>query len=234
MRWLRGFHFQGGCHVQRKKGGAVSLTACGSQKTKERFESQMFVNDSDHHSVILRNINLEAAEVFFVKFLKFTGLPSLKLTLVSGRLTFIKEATFRSNILRMGCLRFRGQATAVDVGKILQERFLQSWGSGPWDETSTKKPGDLWYNRGTFALIHSSCACMWLFNKRTQNTRTSYLRDSRLDISDSCRFTLNLDFDKNQFLCTVTKIISKDMQCFALPKLISPFYFFLSIHRVKL
>ena len=25
----------------------------------------MFVNDSDHHSVILRNINLEAAEVFF-------------------------------------------------------------------------------------------------------------------------------------------------------------------------
>lgn len=94
----------------------------------------MFVNDSDHHSVTLRNFNLEAAEVFFVLITEvyWTTFPKTNIrSLVSGRLTFIKEATFRSNILRMGCLRFRGQATAVDVGKILQERFLQSWGSGP-------------------------------------------------------------------------------------------------------
>lgn len=116
------------------------------KRQRERVDSQMFVNDSDHHSVTLRNFNLEAAEVFFVLITEvyWTTFPKTNIrSLVSGRLTFIKEATFRSNILRMGCLRFRGQATAVDVGKILQERFLQSWGSGPVRWNFDQKTGGL-------------------------------------------------------------------------------------------
>ena len=93
------------CNAGKKpclfKRGAVSFTACYPPK-KACDSNQMF--ESDHHSVVATSIS--KLQKFFT--LKYAGL------------TFIKEAT--AYMLRMGCLRFRGQASAVDVGKILQER----------------------------------------------------------------------------------------------------------------
>ena len=223
-RWLPcATQERGGCQFDRMR-----IT-----KDKGNYSSRKCLNDSDHHSVTLRNINLEAAEVFFSNYWSFTELPSLKLTLVSGRLTFIKEATFRSNILRMGCLRFRGQATAVDVGKILQERFfLQSWGSGPWDETSTKKPGGLvvqpWH-LCTDTLLMCMHVTFWHAGHKIKELATSEIPDwiSLMHATSLWIWTLT------RISSFVTKIISKDMQCFALPKLISHFLCLLSIHLVK-